>query len=466
MSKIRDDFNGYLAIGEDCFACFVRRNQVIVLPASSHGKERMVAVDRVRSRDTSTPEFLYGNDGNSRIALLRTGGFHTSVLGMDPTVRFGAPMIVKEAGNANGFFNMLTSEWNTFHAITFVGGNINSICNPQVAMVPQDETFHRDGSREIRVLPWDQYGREIAVEIDGEKATLTFSVSQAGDGHDHERMDVYSLGELNSLLRLTFDRPQPYDQIPRYYGIVRDLVALLTGQNNVTFDIYLSQKSRKGGLFTTAHCKAFDSYENYVKKSFLQTISLFSVFDQLPGLVEKLAKHEADPLLELLPEDNRKARLISITDVQNLCTALEVAYGWKKRPCQKDALVKELKDNIKETIDVFIRSHPEIDPYQEATLSSAFQYLDYTLREKILTLYQENSGLIDEISRKHRLPQVDQDTVAAFVKLRNRKAHSGTVDWGESAAIYQPLFVLVYGCFFRFVGVPDDLRDRFLTLVF
>ncbi len=45
--------------------------------------------------------------------------------------RFATPLIVKAAGNADGYIKMLTDRWDKFHAITFVGGNINALYDPQ-----------------------------------------------------------------------------------------------------------------------------------------------------------------------------------------------------------------------------------------------------------------------------------------------------------------------------------------------
>lgn len=98
---------------------------------------------------------------------------------------------------------------------------------------------------------------------------------------------------------------------------------------------------------------------------------------------------------------------ISIKNVQDLCTALEVSYQLDdKRKREKDALIEELKKNIKNTIAEFTKAHNEIDVNKETTMSSAFQYLDYTLKQKILTLYNENSDIVDEIVSKYSLPSV------------------------------------------------------------
>lgn len=52
--------------------------------------------------------------------------------------------------------------------------------------------------------------------------------------------------------------------------------------------------------------------------------------------------------------------------------------------------------------------------------------------------------------------QVDNDTYTSFVKLRNNKTHSGTVEWRESAKIYAPLFAIIYVSFFKFIKLPDE----------
>ena len=50
--------------------------------------------------------------------------------------------------------------------------------------------------------------------------------------------------------------------------------------------------------------------------------------------------------------------------------------------------------------------------------------LDYTLKQKILTLYDENHNVADAIVSKWLLPQINETNIASFVKLRNGKTHS------------------------------------------
>lgn len=176
--------------------------------------------------------------------------------------------------------------------------------------------------------------------------------------------------------------------------------------------------------------------------------------------------NEADSLLEILPEDNGMIGKVTITNIQDLCTALEVAYKWGKRNREKDNLIEDLKKEIKKTIATFTESQDDINVYNETTIKSAFDYLDYTLKQKILTLYNGNRCIIDAITAKRSLPQINEASAAAFVKLRNNKTHSGTVEWGDSARIYTALLVLGYACLFRYVDMPDKVIESVLIRIF
>lgn len=186
----------------------------------------------------------------------------------------------------------------------------------------------------------------------------------------------------------------------------------------------------------------------------------------MPNLIMALKDNEADSLIGILPEDNRKLGKISVMNIQDLCTALEVAYQRDKRIRQKDKLIEDLKKIIKKAIAEFSEKHTEIDVNKETTISSAFQYLDYTLKQRILTLYDENCNIIDAVVSKWSLPQINEINVHSFVNLRNNKTHSGIVEWSDSVNIYTALFALGYTCLFKYIGVPDDIIKSTILQVF
>jgi hypothetical protein len=457
MTKNSDNFCGYLKVDDDTFAYNVSNNIVTLLPAQTDETQRDEALKQIRSHRTDFSEYLYGvAETKRKIAMLRNGKIFSDVFELNPYVQFSTPLIITACGNTANFNDSLTVPWNEFHAITFQGGNINALYNPKIAK--EQLPFYKcsDGENVIKIQSWDNYTHSTNFEIDGEKATLTISVSQFGDTSDTDDMDSYSLGKLCSFIRISFVDSQKFDKIEKYYGIIKSLIAILTGQNNVFFDVYLSQRNHDDKYFDTGVCRIFDNYENYSTRKSSCVISINDIFDYVPSLIEKIEKDEVESLLMLLPTDNMKANRISITNIQDLCTALEVAYGWRKRTEEKDSLINELKESINKTIAKFTKDHAEIEPYQETTICSAFKYLDFTLKKKILRMYKENCDVINVIILKWSLPKIDEKNVGSFVNLRNGKTHSGKIEWGNNANLYTALLALVYACLLSSIGLSDE----------
>ncbi len=469
MKKISDDFCGYLKVGNDIYAYNISKNIVTLLPAQSDTQKRYDCFRRIQSYNTDLSEYLFGDDADGQIAILRNGKFVTGFLGINVSVRFATPIIIKACGNAQGFFSMMTAPWNKFHAITFYGGNINALYNPDLAIEPPDIDKYpkSDGAREIKFRPWSAYTREIELQIEDEKIALTFSIGQTAE-NNIENKGACNLGKLDSYIRFSFEHEQEFETIEKYYVIARKFVAILTSQNNVCFgEVFLEQRNSEQRYFKTGICKIFDQYENYSMRKSHKIIPILWMLDYIPKLIDEIIQGKADSLIELLPEDNRMVNRISIKNVQDLCTALEVSYNLDdKREREKDTLIVELKKEIGKTIAGFTKVHKEIDVYQETTISSAFQYLDYTLKQKILTLYNENRDEVDAIVSKYCLPQVNANSISSFVKLRNNKTHSGTVEWGESAKIYIPLVAIVYANFFKYIDLPSEAIKSMLLQIF
>lgn len=470
MKKINENFCGYINVKDDTYTYNVSDNIVTLLPAQSDEKKRYDSLSRIKSHITDTPEYLFGEDEDSMIAILRKGKFITNLIGTNVAIRFATPIIIKAAGNAQGFFSMLTEDWWEFHAITFCGGNINALYTPGIAIEQPDisELLKYDGKRTIKMRPWSDYTYITEFQIENEKVTLTVSVGQTSETNNVENRGAYNLGKLYTFFRFSFENAQKFEKIEKYYIIVKKIVAILTSQNNVCFEeVYLSQRNSEQKYFKTGICKIFDHYENYSIRQWHKVIPIVSIFKYISNLVNGIINNKADSLLELLPEDNKMVNRISIKNIQDLCTALEVSYHLDdKRKRYKDALIEELKKNIKNTIAEFAKEHNEIDVNKETTMSSAFQYLDYTLKQKILILYNENNDVVNEIVSKYSLPSVNEKSIASFVKLRNNKTHSGTVEWGESANIYTTLFAIVYASFFKYIELPDEVIKYTLLSIF
>ena len=462
MAKFPNHICGFLNVNEEEFAFNVSGQLVTLLPVQTDLNQKNRSVLQLVRNYNDLPQYFIGTDDNLfktaifRDLNLETNHYYRSY----PSFHFATPLIIRAAGNASGLFDKMSEPWNKYHVINFTGGNINSLYEPAVSIEQPtwEEITTSAGRRDIKFRPWEEFTKSIDCEIHGEKCTFTITVTQKDDGADSEKMWAYNLGERNACIRLEFENPQDFDTFPKYFNIIQKLISILTRQNNVTCNAYLCQKNPDDKLlYPTAVCYIFDKYEDFSKRRSDRVIPIENILQYIPDMINRIEDDFYAPLMALLPETNKDAKRISITNIQDLCTALEVAYGWHHEKREKDQLIDELKTDLKKTIQEFSKKHQdELDIYSQTNISSSFEYLNYTLREKIQTLYKENQETIDEIIYKRGLPNLTFDEISKFVKLRNNKTHSGIIDWGNAAQVYEPLLGLAYTCYFRETGISDD----------
>ena len=223
MKKINENFCGYIKVEGDTYTYNVSDNIVTLLPAQSDASKRYDCLYRIKSHNTDTPEYLFGEDDDSMIAILRKGKFVTNLIGTNVAIRFATPIIIKAYGNTQGFFSMLTEDWCKFHAITFCGGNINALYTPDIAIEKSDisELLKYDGARTIKMRPWSDYTRTTEFQIENEKVTLTVSVGQTAETNNAENRGAYNLGKMYTFFRFSFENAQSFEKIEKYYIIVK-----------------------------------------------------------------------------------------------------------------------------------------------------------------------------------------------------------------------------------------------------
>lgn len=167
----------------------------------------------INSRDFSSPKFLFGvTDNNHRIAMLPNSKFYTDDFGIKSSIKFVTPVIITAFGNLSSFYDSLTEDWSKFHTITFRGGHTNTIYNPRIAI--EQGIFDKlddNGMRLIKIRSWSDYTHSLEIEIDGEKAEFMISVLQS-NVYDREKVQSYSLGELDSFIRFSFEKAQNFDK--------------------------------------------------------------------------------------------------------------------------------------------------------------------------------------------------------------------------------------------------------------
>lgn len=467
MSINLDSFSGYMTIEDSVYTFYLRNQIVTLLPAYPDAKDRDDAISLIPLDHEDKKSFVYGYDENLyNIAMLNASGLKKGKMGISPIVRFSTPLVIRSAGNASGFYFRLTEDWTKFHAITFVGGIINSIYDPRKAII-QPLAEGKDGKAKLpQIRDASEYTKTVKVNIGRECAELNISVMNSGFKQNPGILHAYNMGEMNSYIRLSFDHAQEFDRIEQYILTIKALISILVKQENIRFDVYLSQRDSQGQYVKSAYCKIYDEYENYSEKTIYQVINIDWVFNCIPNIIELLETSKLNIIHEVLPHSNQDLKYISITNVQDICTALEVAYDWSTRHQEKDEYIKGLKKCIKTAIAEYVKTHPGTDPNNETTLSSSFSYLSFSLKQKINTLYLENKDLIDIIVSRNQTPEINIDTITSFVNLRNGKTHSGVFSWNDNAKIFYPLFTLVYICLLRYFGLDDEMIKMIIVTRF
>lgn len=203
MTKIEDNFNGYLQIGDDGFVYNVNGHIVSLMPTENDPAKRIEIVNNICAQKIELPEFIYGEDNDVDIAFFRNTKF-VQQKWLNPKAVFATPLIVKSTSINS---NILSEEWGKFHYITFYGGNINSLYNPHKAVEPNSHVVN-NGVEEIKLRSKSEFTRSIECEICGEKAKFTFSVFNESTLDRKTGTGSYVLGELNSGICLTFENAQ------------------------------------------------------------------------------------------------------------------------------------------------------------------------------------------------------------------------------------------------------------------
>lgn len=52
------------------------------------------------------------------------------------------------------------------------------------------------------------------------------------------------------------------------------------------------------------------------------------------------------------------------------------------------------------------------------------------------------------------------------MRMKKEQKEQNTVEWGESAKIYTPLFAIVYASFFKYIKLPDEVIKSTLLQIF
>ena len=491
-SCIREKFSGYIDIGKYTFSFFVSGHEVSLLPAYSEHSLIYDALNAINKNNNCEEEFLFGHETGTPIALFRND--HYMVFPeWDYAAKFSPPMIIKST-NTERYDKKLNNEWRinrdwrTFDAITFYGGIINSIFPPRSLLKAGTQT---ESTSAINLNEPSEFTYEVEFKIpsnarnqlnSGSDTTYSkgkFIVSIAYDCYMNDlcKLNVDCFGDLFSYISLRFESPQPFIKIIDYYTTIKSLISILVGQTNIQFNVALEQLDLDDEYFKTADCKVFDKYENYSNKDHFHVIKVNRIIDFIPNIFNIITREEADVIFRLLPDNNRNVNLISIHNIQDMCTALELSYKWKfneNDDCEtNDEYIKGLRSAIKEAVKKYDKETAK-DSNQITTVGNCFKHLDYTAKNRIMTLCKENASLFKRVYYKnfpcdneiYEITKDDEKMIKTFVTLRNNQTHSGMGSWEGCERIYYSLLAIVYVSFFQKIGMSAEYATNIVLELF
>jgi hypothetical protein len=207
----------------------------------------------------------------------------------------------------------------------------------------------------------------------------------------------------------------------------------------------------------TAHCKAFDGHENYFNGSYHNVIPLGFFGDKLPILLEMFSKKEFR--LEFLPDNNNQKTLINYNSIRDLCTALEVEYDILCIKNKANGKIKALRVAMKTAIEAFKSENEDLDITVYNKAISDLKYVGHSAANKVVTLYHRYKKQIDDLCKSffEKLDvEITEETISAFIKLRDTITHTWDTKLDEACGIYALLQAIVYFAIFERTGFTAE----------
>ena len=289
---------------------------------------------------------------------------------------------------------------------------------------------------------------------------------------DLENRSMREIGYVDSSIRISFETPRRFNDVLEYFSIVKDLVALFTKHYNVRFETFLQQRTDEDLFFRTAVCKVNDGHINYLEEFHYYVLQIDDILRKengsviLQNIVSMVSNNEIQHIRRLFTDNNSRRNKISINEVGFLCSALEVECDKSLKKSEKNNWIEGLKQKIQETITIYEEENPYRYTYDETNISSCFQYLNYTLKQRIYDLYLLHKNILDQFVERKNLPQICVESIGNFVKIRNKSTHEGSNMWNGGEKSYLPLFYLTYVSFFSRAGMSDEDIKELLEILF
>lgn len=465
--KIPQIINAYIMVDKTQVFCCINKQEVKLFPIG----ETIQIFFNLFHEKTYKGSFFHGFDENNcNISIHVTSEPEIPIFAQNVVFYTGA--IVKSF--ANGCPDKYDCGY--FNKISFQGGIVNSLFSPERVIannkalyIWKDDDDETKGKMAIEFEPFCKTDIQKSISLFGQVVELSLGTNRPGTPAMRKgNSQSLDLGEINSLLTLTFAEKQPITEFIKFHNLFQKLFSFLAVQNNIWFETSLEIPDKKGkGYNDSAHCYIFDNFENYCEMGSRRVIPIENLMDNIEKLLNVFSSQREYPYLQFLPSNNKEIGSIDFNKIRDLCTAFEKEFGLSNLKLDKvlERLISELKTNVKNFAE-----KETIDKGTLDLVNGAIGHLSNPLRSKMRLMYENYKNIIDEIFSNNKIYKncsFSEDEFQKFVKLRNDITHAGNTLWSDNVGIvYSIVEVMIYLACFDRMGVNIDLVKKSLFYLF
>jgi hypothetical protein len=277
-----------------------------------------------------------------------------------------------------------------------------------------------------------------------------------------------NMGKLSSFIRLKFEKSQSCDEmLEKCYLTVKRFLSFCVGQENVDFsEIYLLQKVSKDDAEEKYQkislCKIFDEYTDHYVADFKRIPIQLNDFDEyivkafemFSAEVQSESKVSKFPWLMFLPRENKMRGYLTIDNIRDICTSIDLEFSNDKGKTFSGEPIKEkveIKAYLYECLEEYSNEH-NIDENIKKEVKHQMQISEWPLGSKMIAMYNFAINIAPDLK-----DHINESMISDFQKLRNNITHKKEYELREKYYhTYKALCNVLYICILHRMGLPED----------
>lgn len=347
-----------------------------------------------------------------------------------------------------------------FDSIGFEGGSLNSVFTKYSVKISHDDkgTLARFPSDEHCYQLDDGISIRVRSHVSGKESVFQGSSILTSD----TKLDLESC-ETKSTRS---------DFVTEFHALC-NMLQFMTFRKNVYFDEVSLKINRKmnGDIVSckvgTCHIKL--EYEQEEPRDGKGCILLNALSESSVAKLFKFAnsldkkKHEIS--LAFLPESSKAAKQLTVQQLRDTCTAIELECGLSKIKAEKYESLQRL---VKEVSAVIKQSKEWEDPLTEKEynyINGNISHWSGPAAELAKLLYDKHAEELAPLLKKYKVKEVTEEDIQGVIKIRNQSTHEGSFSSQEKdGSITMILMGTVYASVLERCGVDKHAASFYFEM--